>query len=200
MAGDYWWEPLVPAEVAALLEGVAAPWWFAGGYALEFFAGAPYRKHSDIDVAFLREDQTAIHEHLRARGWDVHMADPPGTLRPWPPGEVLPAHVHDIWCRATEDGPWALQLMLDDRDGEEWRFRRDARIRRALDGLTWTTAEGWRVLAPEVQLLYKSGSMREKDARDFEVVAPLLSPEQRSWLREALAVASPGHEWSEGLV
>jgi hypothetical protein len=32
-------------------------------------------------------------------GWEWWAAVPPGILRPWAPGETVPAAVHDIWCR-----------------------------------------------------------------------------------------------------
>jgi hypothetical protein len=54
-------------------------------------------------------------------------------------------------------GPWVLQLMVDDTDGEEWVYRRDPRIRRAVSTLAGpTSTDQLLVLAPEVQLLYKS--------------------------------------------
>src|SRR5579875_2563143 len=104
------WEPLTPPDVVRKFAGVTAPWWIAGGYAIELFVGKPLRPHGDIDVLLLRRDQALIHEVLA--GWDIHAADPPGTLRPWPAGERLPEHVHDIFCRERPDGPWRMQLML----------------------------------------------------------------------------------------
>jgi hypothetical protein len=49
------------------------------------------------------------------------------------------------------------------------------------------------VLSPEVQLLYKSTALRDKDVADFEAVRPYLSPDQRAWLRTALNRVAPGH-------
>ena len=42
------------------------------------------------------------------------------------------------------------------------------------------------VLAPEVQLLYESGSLREKDVDDFVIAVPHLAEEERDWLRDTL--------------
>ena len=44
------WEPLTPPAVARKFDGVTAPWWIAGGYAIELFVGKPLRTHGDIDV------------------------------------------------------------------------------------------------------------------------------------------------------
>ena len=37
--------------------------------------------------------------------------------------------------------------------------------------------------------------MRGKDQIDFELVLPLLDEGERSWLRAALELTEPGHEW-----
>jgi hypothetical protein len=44
-----------------------------------------------------RPDQLQVQRALH--GWEWQAADPPGTLRPWRPGEYLRAGIHDIWCR-----------------------------------------------------------------------------------------------------
>jgi hypothetical protein len=51
------------------------------------------------------------------------------------------------------------------------------------------------VLAPEIQLLYKSKGLRPKDQADFETVLPALDAARRGWLRSAIAVLSPAHPW-----
>jgi hypothetical protein len=51
------------------------------------------------------------------------------------------------------------------------------------------------VLAPEVQLLYKSGSHRAKDSDDFVSALPHLFADERNWLRDSLRATSPDHEW-----
>ncbi|MGH2458803.1 MAG: nucleotidyltransferase domain-containing protein [Chloroflexota bacterium] len=79
------------------------PWWIAGGWAIDLFVGRTTRHHDDIDVQIQRADQLAVQATLAT--WDLNAADPPGTLRPWKPGEVLPAHVHDIWCRPVRPRP-----------------------------------------------------------------------------------------------
>lgn len=189
------WSPLDPAALPGLLGGVGAPWWLAGGWAIDAFVGEVTREHEDTDVLVLRRDQAVFRSALAS--WDLHAADPPGTLRPWPVGETLPLEVHDVWCRPTSSSPWALQLMIDDTDGEDWVYRRDARLRRPVSSLAGPASDVRRqVLAPEVQLLQKSKGLRPKDEADLAVAAPLLSPAARSWLRDALDLVSPGHPWS----
>ncbi|MFI5769300.1 nucleotidyltransferase domain-containing protein [Streptomyces sp. NPDC051658] len=189
------WDPPPPDEAARLFAPLRVPWWMAGGYAVEFAVGHAFRDHGDIDVLLLRRDQLAAQRLLA--GWEWWAADPPGTLRPWLPGEVLPPYVHDIWCRPGPDEPWCVQLMLDDAEGDDWLFRRDPRIRLPLDRLGRVSGDGVPYLCPEVQLLYKAGSPRPKDEEDFAKALPVLTADQRAWLTGTITLAQgAGHPWA----
>jgi hypothetical protein len=177
---DYWWEPAPLSEVVAAFEDFPGPWWIAGGYAMEMAVGRAYREHADIDVLLLRRDQLAAHPVFP--GWELWCADPPGTLRFWPAGQTLPPHVHDIWCRERADGPWRVQLMLDESDGADWVSRRDPAIRRPIAEIGNRTADGIPYLKPEIQLFYKAKGLRPKDEHDFQVVRGVLAPDAARWL------------------
>jgi hypothetical protein len=191
------WEPASPNEVRDLLSTVDAPWWIAGGWAIEFAVGKAFRPHGDIDVLLLRRDQLAAQHALP--GWEWWAADPPGVLRPWATGEILPPEAHDIWCRPSADAPWRVQFMLDEADGDDWVSRRDPRIRRPIAELGRVTADGVPYLAPEIQLLYKAKGTRPKDEHDFRMMAPKLRPAQRQWLRDAITIAYGTHPWQDRL-
>jgi hypothetical protein len=148
------WRPAGPSEVAALLRAVSAPWWIAGGYAIELAVGRSLRPHADIDVLLLRCHQMAIQQALA--GWDWWAVDPPGMLRSWDAGESLAAHVHDAWCRPAPDRPWRIQAMLDESAGPDRVSRRNPGIRRPVAQLGMVSAEGIPYLAPEVQLFYEA--------------------------------------------
>jgi hypothetical protein len=187
------WEPASVTEVAALFSRCPTHWWIAGGRALELAAGHRLREHADIDVLLLRRDQLSAQRTLT--GWEWWAADPPGSLRPWTPGETLPRAVHDIWCRPSGDQPWRIQLMLDECDGVDWVSRRNPGIRRAIPSIGKVTENGVPYLAPEIQLFYKAEEPRLKDEADFTAIRPLLSGTQRDWLREALAETYGTHPW-----
>lgn len=194
------WEPLGVSAVADLFRATRFPWWIAGGYAIELAVGEPFRPHDDIDVLILRRDQLAARALLA--GWDCWVADPPGTLRHWPVGEVLPETAHDIWCREAPDAPWRLQLMLDESDpgGAVWRSRRDSRVSRPVAEIGSRDANGVPFLRPEIQLFYKAKGRRPKDEADFAAVLPILDVEQRDWLRERIVMTyGDDHPWVAGL-
>ncbi len=114
------WDPLRPEDADAEFATWAAPWWVAGGWAIDMILGRQTREHGDLDLLVLRRDQACVREELL--DWDVHAADPPGSLRPWPVGETLPPAVHDVWCRRTPRSAWAFQLMIDDTEGDDLAF------------------------------------------------------------------------------
>src|ERR1700729_3793307 len=174
------WDPAGPAEVAALFRDGGAPWWIAGGHAIELAVGRPVREHGDMAVLVCRRDQLMVQRALA--GWDWHAADPPGTLRPWRPGEELPASVHDIWCRPGPERPWRIQVMLDESTGTRWASRRDPRVSRPVARLGDRTPARIPSLAPGVPLFYKAGSARPKDEADFCAALPVLTAFQREWL------------------
>lgn len=185
------WEPATPVEVSRLFAG--APWLLAGGYALELAVGRTWRSHGDIDVLLLRRDQLAVQRALA--GWEWWAADPPGTLRPWREGEVLPLGVHDIWCRPGAEEPWRIQVMLDESAGDDWVSRRNPRLRRSVASLRRLSADGIPYLAPEVQLFYKAADPRPKDREDFIHTLPVLTDGQRSWLHSAVLDTYGERSW-----
>ncbi|MGC5334453.1 nucleotidyltransferase domain-containing protein [Micromonospora sp. DT62] len=195
------WEPETPRQVVDRFRrsDVRQPWWIAGGYAIELFAGRSLRPHGDIDVLILRRDQGMVHHVLP--GWDIHAADPPGQLRPWRDGELLPEHVHDIWCREDPTSPWRLQFMIDNADGRHWHSRRHPAVTLPVDRLGRRTREGWPYLAPEVQLHYKAKPANQlaKDEIDFAAALPLLSQPACRWLDDALGTTLPDHHWRRAL-
>jgi len=140
-------------------------WCIAGGWSIDLNTRQVSREHEDVDVLVLRRDLDALHAQLP--GWELWMADPPGSLRPWLAAEPLPARAHDIWCRRAGTVSWRFQLMVMDHDDEHWIFRRDWTIGGPLASLAHEV-DGVPVLAPEIQLLYKgNGTRRPKDEADF---------------------------------
>ena len=192
------WQPWRPHEVANFFAPLAAPWWIAGGWAIDLFLGRQTREHDDIDVQVLRRDQHAVRALFGA--WDMQAALPPPRDETWPfqtwdRDDVLDGAIHDIWCRPAATQPWALQLMVADTRADEWISRRSSRIVRPVATLGAVTADGIPYLAPEIQLLYKAKGRRPKDEADFMQSLPALGQERRQWLSRALATAHPHHPW-----
>lgn len=190
------WEPLSPEEVAGLLLGFTAPWWIAGGWALDLFIGRQTRAHNDIEIAIFRGDASALRAFLT--GWEFFIAED-GTLRPLAPGTALAADAHELWSRERGRSAWQLEVLIEDREGERWAYRRHPRIGANVHDLGRVTESGIPYLRPEIQLLYKSQGSRAVDESDLITILPRLDPAQRATLVAWLFTMSPTHRWLERL-
>jgi len=150
---------LRPEDAPKVFAHVSVPWWVAGGWALDLFAGRVLRPHEDLDVAVFREDE-------------------------------------QLWARERGAAEWSFELLLNERDGDDWVFRRDARVRRPAWALDDVTAEGIPFLPPEVVFLFKAKRDEPRDRDDLRATLPRMGAARRRWLRDALDVAHPGHAWA----
>jgi len=194
------WNPLSTDEVKRLFRSAERPYWISGGWAIDLFLGKSTRPHDDIDISIHRDDQ--LHFQNVLSDWDIRASDPPGSgrLRPWSSGEFLNPPIHNLWCRKNSTGPWNLEVMLCKFENDEWVYRRNPKIRGPISSFGWQKEDGTRVIAPEIQLLYKSRSPRAKDNQDFENCVQKFSKEKTQWLHEAILVDSgSSHPWIEKL-
>src|SRR6476646_4635481 len=158
------WAPLTPAGVAALLGGVAAPWWVVGGWAIDAFTGRP-REHHDIDVGFFRADLGAMLDHLAPTVCVWSNAS--GTLRPLTHADDLLPDCRQLWVRRDGASPWILDFAMTPHDGTTWISPRDETIRLPIKDALFTAPDGIRYLRPEIVLRLKSSAHRAQDEREF---------------------------------
>lgn len=178
-----------PLHVATLMRHYPGRWWIAGGWSLDLYVGHPTRLHEDTDVLVLQPDLHHLHDLLP--GWILMAASAPATLRTWHPGETLPPETRDIWCRPEDSDTWWFEFMVMRTDGENWIFPRDGRITGRIADLD-DVRSGIPILAPELQLLYKSRiPHREKDAADLKRMIPRLSRDRQGWLKERVELLYP---------
>ena len=198
------------ARVRSVLAGFDAPWWLAGGWALDAAATTPSRPHLDLDVAVLRRDMPNVARHLAS--WDLRLARE-GRLLDWD-GQELSAEDHQVWAR-PDDGlrpgrwqdfaadPGFVEFLAEDVDADgAWMFRRDPTVRSPVERL----GPPGGFLAPEVALLYKAKAAVSSDPQlsakaqfDFDHALDHLDAEQRTWLVAALRSSHPGHPWVAAL-
>ena len=193
-------DPFAPIRhTAHHLSAFPCPWMFAGGWAIDLFVGRLTRLHKDVDVAIFREHQLELQRTLA--GWQMYVADS-GKLVPWQPGEYVELPLHTVWAyRPGNTGAGSvevqpdLEFLFNERDEGNWIYRRNPLVTRPLDLACLRTIDGLPYLAPEIVLLYKSKGTRDGDRADYDAVLGTLNEEQRAWLKGALEVETPGHEW-----
>jgi hypothetical protein len=177
---------------AEVMRAFPAPWCVAGGWALDLFLGRQTRAHTDVDLAIFRADQHALQRHLSA--WKLLKVED-GRLSPWAAGERIDLPVHEIHAMRGHGEPGALEILLNERDGDRWVYRRDPAVTLPVARLILRGMGGVPALCPEVVLLYKCKAPRDVDEEDFQRMRPHLNGERRAWLAAALATSGPGHRW-----
>ncbi len=187
------WALVTPTDVGEILGDIAAPWWVAGGWAIDAFTGTR-REHSDIDVAMFRSDLPALRTAARDR-LHIWSAGPDG-IRPVDDRFPDVADSADqVWLRADARSPWLIDLLLNPgRDGA-WVNRRDRSMIAPLDEVTWIADDGVRYLNPEFVLIFKVKQARPKDRADLERTWPKLNATQRTTIRTYVSDHYPQHEW-----
>lgn len=182
----------LPSQVAAIMRAFK-PWWaVAGGWAIDLYLERVTRPHADIEIAVLRRDQAALQDYLAGWQWQQVSA---GARSAWPRGEWLTLPIFELYCVNAAAEPPQLEVLLNETDGADWVYRRDARIKLPLARCRLTSSAGVGFLCPEVVLLYKSKQPRAKDEQDFAAVVAHLDTPRRTWLRAAIATANPAHHW-----
>lgn len=123
-------------------------------------------------------------------GWDLRIASD-GELHAWDRNAPPPLG-NNLWCRSSSDNGWQIDVTIGAGDEDLWIYRRDPSLTRPWDEAVLRNQSRVPYLAPELQLLFKSKSIRPKDQLDAERVIPLLDEKRVTWLSTHL---SPGHLW-----
>jgi hypothetical protein len=166
--GGLWrWEDFDPSRLSSLMRGFDAPWWVAGGRALDLWMGRQTRAHQDVDVAVLREDQKRLHEAFG--GWELYYATSDHRLVPYRSECWLEVPLHGVWVRPTFDAPWLCEFLLNEREGQHWVYGRNPAVRKPLDEVgVMAPAGGVPILVPEIVLLYKAHELKHPSPLDTE--------------------------------
>jgi Aminoglycoside-2''-adenylyltransferase len=191
-------------EVAESLANLRAPFFVAGGWAIDLHLGRVTREHHDIDTLVMRRDQLGLHKALKQFSLKKIIPHPEGlanrgTVTDWPPGERLELPFDQINAyRAGESEP-AFEVLLAESSDSEWIFRRSPKIRMPLARMGFHPLWGLPYLAPEIVLLFKAKQLEPRDRIDFSNTLPALSADARRWLRDAIGKTYPDHEWLNAL-
>jgi hypothetical protein len=192
------WDAWAPDEIAKRFAGVDAPWYIAGGWAIDLYLSGQYRQHEDVEVGVPSQRFADVSSALA--GFEFFVV---GDGLAWPldgAGDVFEAH-HQTWVREPATGLWRMDIFREPSDGDTWICRRDERIRLPYRDLIEHTSDGIPYCRPEVALLFKAKySELPKNQRDFDATLPHLEPARRRWLSGSIAQVHPGHPWLDRLI
>ena len=166
----------------------------AGGWAIDLFLGGQTREHHDIEVSVGPQGFEQARNALAGQEFLV-VGD--GLARPLSE-PALAAH-RQTWVRDPETSAWRLDLFREPWESDTWVFRRDPRVRLPLERVIARTPGGIPYARPEIVLLFKAKAPSAKDEADRAAALPHMDEPSQAWLREALRLVHPGHEWLAAL-
>jgi hypothetical protein len=117
------------------------------------------RPHHDVDIALFREDQGQLRSYLRAWKWQKLSH---GQFLSWQPNEFVVPPIHEL--SATCQGE-RLEFLLNECHSDLWLYRRNLNIGRDLNHFRFAY-DGIPYLPPEIVLLYKTKTPKDKDIAD----------------------------------
>jgi hypothetical protein len=189
------WDPWRPGQVADLLSAVTAPWYVAGGWALDLYRGAQTREHEDLEIAGPASAFGQIRGALA--GCDFEAA---GDGQLWSVDGPALGLTYQTWV--SERAPvrpggrvYRLDVFREPARDGQWAYRRDPSTVLPYARIIRHDAAGVPYLAPEIALLFNAKQTRPKDTADFAGAVPLLTSGGRQWLRRMLERLHPGHPW-----
>jgi hypothetical protein len=195
---ETWTMRWTPDQAAEALEGVAAPWAVAGGWALDLWQGKQSREHEDIEITVPAAFFPEVQSRLEAQGLRL-FDNINGEVIALEPGQAPRPHGFQTWVTDPDAEAWRLDIFREPGDARTWIYRRTGELSAPRAWANSRTAAGVPFVAPQIVLLFKAKPMRDKDLADFARIAPMLPSEDRDWLAASLRIIHPGHAWIERL-
>ena len=171
--------------------GFKKPWFIAGGWAIDLSVGRVTRQHDDIDFCIFRDSISELLDHFKT--WKIEVC--------------LPGTSQTVVCQSIADlsrprheihisrGTKTIEVLINDKNGDNVVFRRDKSIDLHIDRFTCLTQDKTPYVNPAWQLLFKAKNTRAKDHQDFNEVINVLSKDDKKWLYDSLIHHQPDSEW-----
>lgn len=177
------WHPYSLEQIKLLFSAADFKWGIAGGWAIDLYIERQTRQHEDIDILILSCEQQKLFNYLKR--FTIYVAKD-GKLSIWS-GQKIDDSC-SLWVSELQSTPFIFEILLIDAVEDKWIYKRDGRISGELNSLFIDSKYDMRIVAPEIQLLYKLGasSVREKDIQDLKAIYKFISTSQLEWLKSSL--------------
>jgi hypothetical protein len=197
------------------------PWYVCGGYGIDLYLGTLTRDHKDIDISVSFNDSISVIKYLSDLGYRILAPIGEGRLVDVEYALEHQLYFDNIWCmkgpypyikEIKVDGVYKylemedriqesldfIEVLFNDIDNE-FKYLKNPLITRSLEQLN-IEREDVLVLAPEILLLFKSRSARNKAYRaDFDHCMKVMKSASKTWLLESIEIENPdGHPWIKG--
>ncbi|ULG72297.1 nucleotidyltransferase domain-containing protein [Macrococcus brunensis] len=177
------WNPYSLEQIKVLFSAADFKWGIAGGWAIDLYIERQTRQHEDMDILILSSEQQNLFNYLKS--FTVYVAKD-GKLSIWS-GQKIDDSC-SLWVSEHQSTPFIFEILLMDIVEDKWIYKRDRKINGELNSLFIESKYDVKIVAPEVQLLYKLGasSIRDKDIQDLKAVYKFLDASQLEWLEASL--------------
>ncbi len=177
------WKPYSIEQIKLLFNAADFTWGIAGGWAIDLYIGRQTRRHEDLDIMILSCEQQELFDYLK--GFTVYVAKD-GKLSIWS-GQKIDDR-YSLWVSERESTPFIFEILLMDTVEEKWIYKRNRMISGDLNRLFIDSKYDVKIVAPEIQLLYKLGAsfVRDKDIQDLKTIYKFLNINQLEWLKSSL--------------
>ena len=173
------------SKVKNIMNKFGFPWFIAGGWAIDLFLDCETRIHDDIEIGIYREHQMKLFRYFEKRKkYYINNKSLIGKHNKveWAK-EYLRLPIHEIYIEYDD---LEMEVLLNERDEENWIYRRNDKIKLNEQSAILHTKNGIPYLCPEIVLLYKTKKMREKDIEDFKNASTKMNDSEIKWLIESI--------------
>ncbi len=179
-----------PKKIKELLKNYKGTWMIAGGWAIDLFLGKETRKHDDIEIAIPRIEQKSMKLYLK--NWDLEYIESDKAVK-WNNEVYLKLPIHEIQGTYKDNN---IEILLNEIENKKWKFRRNLEIEYPVENTIKNTSYNIPILCPEIVLLYKSKSYRNKDEKDLLNTIGNMDNKRLNWLSNAIKKThGTNHKW-----
>jgi len=160
-------------------------WFIAGGWAIDLFLGRETRLHEDIEIGIYRNSQMKLYKYFEKQNkYYINNKSLIGKhIKTEWNKEYLRLPIHEIYVEYKD---LEIEILLNERDEENWVYRRNEKIKLNEKLAIKLTRDEIPYLSPEIVLLFKTKEMRDKDIEDFNNAVPEMDISQVKWLIESI--------------
>ncbi len=168
-------------KVKNIMDKFGFPWFIVGGWAIDLFIGEETRVHDDLEIGIYRKNQMHLYRYFESsKKYFINNKSKIGKheKKEWNK-EYLQLPIHEIY---VEYKGMELEVLLNERDEDNWVYRRDKEIKLDDRKAILFTEKRIPYLCPEAVLLYKTKELREKDCEDIANASRKMNLTQVKWL------------------
>ena len=170
-------------KVKSIMDKFGYPWFVVGGWAIDLFLDKETRVHSDIEIGIYRKHQMHLYRYFESsKKYFINNKSRIGKheKKEWNK-EYLQLPIHELYI---EYKGMKLEVLLNERDEDNWIYRRDKEIKLDERKAILFTEKRISYLCPEAVLLYKTKELRDKDCEDIVNASRKMNKTQINWLIE----------------